>query len=52
MFLLSNLKDAPNVSQEMEYLFQHVRNITQPTRNISDRLDQYSGIMRNDLNPS
>lgn len=52
MFLLSNLKDAPNVSQEMEYLFQHVRNITQPTGNLSDRLDQYSGIMRNDLNPA
>lgn len=52
VFLLSNLKDAPNVSQEMEYLFQHVRNITQPTGNLSDRWDQYSGIMTNDLNTS
>lgn len=30
----------------------NVRNIAQPTKNLSDRLDQYSGIMRNDLNSS
>ena len=52
VFLLFNLKGAPNVSQEMEYLFQHVRNITQPTGHLSDRWDQYSGLVTNDLNTS